>query len=99
MSALQRRLLSAVLIVGVFVVWELVCVGFGVSDLVLPRPSQVFVTLWERMPGIWPHAVQTLYTTLVGFVLGIVVGVLLGVLVVVSLLALPWLARRRAPLV
>ena len=87
MNALQRRLLSAVLIVGVFVVWELVCVGFGVSDLVLPRPSQVFVTLWERMPGIWPHAVQTLYTTLVGFVLGIVIGVLLGVLVGSSRLA------------
>ena len=37
----------------------------------LPRPSQIVATLWQRMPAIWPHAVQTLYTTLVGFALGI----------------------------
>ncbi len=39
------------------------------------------------MPAIWPHAVQTLYTTLVGFGLGIVFGVLLGALVGSSRLA------------
>jgi NitT/TauT family transport system permease protein len=39
------------------------------------------------MPAIWPHALQTLYTTLVGFALGIVAGVLLGAFVGSSKLA------------
>jgi NitT/TauT family transport system permease protein len=87
MPALKRRALSTALIIGFFVLWEGVCLGFGISDLVLPRPSQVLMTLWERLPAIWPHAVQTLYTTILGFLLGIVAGVLLGVLVGSSRLA------------
>ena len=37
----------------------------------LPEPSQIIVTLFNRLPAIWPHAVQTLYATLIGFGLGI----------------------------
>ena len=44
--------------------WEALCWLFGVSDIVLPKPSQIIVTLVERMPALWPHTVQTLYTTL-----------------------------------
>jgi NitT/TauT family transport system permease protein len=84
---LRRRLASAALIVGFFVAWEVLCLGFGVRDIVLPRPSEILLTLWQRLPAIWPHAVQTLYTTLVGFALGIVAGVLLGALVGSSRLA------------
>jgi NitT/TauT family transport system permease protein len=83
----RRRILSTVCIVGFFVVWELLCLIFNVSDIVLPRPSQILITLWTRFPAIWPHAVQTLYTTLVGFALGIVIGVLLGILIGSSRLA------------
>jgi NitT/TauT family transport system permease protein len=83
----RRRILSIVCIVGFFVVWEVLCLIFNVSDIVLPRPSQILITLWTRFPAIWPHAVQTLYTTLVGFALGIVIGVLLGILIGASRLA------------
>jgi len=87
MSTTQRKLASAALIVGVFVFWELFCLVFGISDLVLPRPSQVFATLWEKGPAIWPHAQQTLMTTLVGFACGVVIGLSLGVLIGSSKLA------------
>jgi NitT/TauT family transport system permease protein len=79
MSPLRRRLLSIALIVGFFLAWELICLAFHVSDIIVPRPSQIFVTLWERKLAIWPHAFQTLYTTLLGFALGIVLGVVIGV--------------------
>jgi len=46
----------------------------GVSDVVLPRPSQIITTLVARFPALWPHTLQTLYTTLVGFALGYVAG-------------------------
>jgi NitT/TauT family transport system permease protein len=83
----RRRILSTACIVGFFVIWELLCLIFNVSDIVLPRPSQILITLWTRFPAIWPHAVQTLYTTLVGFALGIIIGVLLGILIGSSRLA------------
>jgi NitT/TauT family transport system permease protein len=76
---MQRRVLSFALIFAFFALWEIACILGHVSDIVLPRPSQILVTLWEQAPAIWPHAVQTLYTTMVGFAFGIVIGVLVGV--------------------
>lgn len=84
---MNRRVASAALIVGFFVLWELICIAFGIKDIVLPRPSQIIYTLVTRFPAIWPHALQTLYETLVAFLLGIVLGVALGVLVGSSRLA------------
>ena len=75
----RQRLLSAGTLVGFFVLWELVCLGFGISDLILPRPSQIANVLIEKMPLLWPHAVQTLYTTFAGFVLGVLAGIVIGV--------------------
>ncbi|MGI4747595.1 MAG: ABC transporter permease [Janthinobacterium lividum] len=87
MNDAQRRLLSTTLIIGLFVLWQAICVGFHISDLILPRPSEILATLWERFPAIWPHALQTLYTTMVGFLFGIILGVLFGVIIGSSKLA------------
>jgi len=76
---LRRKLMSAAWIVGLFVLWEFLCAAFEVSDVVLPRPSQIVTTLVLRFPALWPHTLQTLYTTLVGFVLGVAIGVLIGI--------------------
>jgi NitT/TauT family transport system permease protein len=84
---LRHRAGSAALIIGFFLLWELFCWGGGISDVVLPRPSKVFLTLFLRFPAIWPHAIQTLYTTLVGFGFGIAIGVAIGVLIGSSKLA------------
>jgi NitT/TauT family transport system permease protein len=78
---LRRQLASYALIIGFFLLWEFLCVAFKVSDLVIPRPSQILVTLWNYKAALWPHTLQTLYTTMVGFALGIVIGILLGMLI------------------
>ena len=77
----RRNLLSTGALIGFFVLWELACLIFHVSDLVLPRPSQIVVVMAEKMPLLWPHVLQTLMTTLIGFALGVVGGVLIGVLI------------------
>lgn len=77
----RQRLASLSLIVAFFLLWEAFCWLGGISDIVLPKPSQIFATLVARAPALWPHTVQTLYTTLFGFSLGVLVGVALGVLV------------------
>jgi NitT/TauT family transport system permease protein len=80
----RQKAWSAGLIVLFFVAWELFCIMTGMSDLVLPRPSQVFVTLFEKFPILWPHILQTLATTMIGFVLGVGLGVVLGAIIGVS---------------
>jgi NitT/TauT family transport system permease protein len=76
---LRRKLTSTAVIVGLFVLWEFLCAAFDVSDVVLPRPSQIVTTLVLRFPALWPHTLQTLYTTLVGFALGVAIGVMIGI--------------------
>jgi NitT/TauT family transport system permease protein len=86
-DTLRTRLLSSSLIVGFFLLWEVLCILLNVSDLVLPRPSEIAVTMWDRFPVLWPHILQTLYSTLVGFGLGVTIGVTLGVIVGTSKVA------------
>ena len=87
MSPTQQKLASAALIVGVFVFWELFCLLFGISQLVLPRPSRIIAAFIEYQHAIWPHVWQTFYTTMVGFACGVVIGLGLGVLIGSSKLA------------
>ena len=58
-SELGRKFASVAFIVGLFLLWEFLCLAFHVSDVILPRPSQVFVTLWQRAPALWPHTLQS----------------------------------------
>jgi NitT/TauT family transport system permease protein len=76
-----RRFRSALLILGLFATWELLCLLFQVSDLVLPRPSQIAAALVTYFPALLPHALQTLSETIIGFVIGVLAGALLGILV------------------
>lgn len=81
------RMMSFSLIFGFFLMWEVLCVLLNVSDLVLPRPSEILVTLWVKFPILLPHILQTLYSTLTGFVLGVAIGTSLGVMVGTSKVA------------
>jgi NitT/TauT family transport system permease protein len=84
---LLQKASSGALIVLFFCGWELFCIASGMSDLVLPRPSQVVDTLIARFPILLPHILQTLATTMVGFALGVALGVLLGAIIGVSRVA------------
>ena len=85
--AAQQNLLSLMTLVGFFALWELACVAFSISSLILPKPSQIATVLITKMPLLWPHTAQTLYTTLVGFGCGVTVGIVLGMLIGSSKLA------------
>lgn len=78
---LRQKLAAALLILGFFVAWEVICLVFGVPEIVLPRPSQVMETLIARFPQLLPHVMQTLSTTLTGFVMGVTAGLVLGAIV------------------
>lgn len=86
-EVLRDNAAPVALIVGVFVLWELFCLAAGISDILLPRPTQIVAALIKYWPAIWPHTWQTLYTTLVGFAIGVVIGLMLGILIGSSKLA------------
>ena len=83
----RQRLMSAAALAAFFLLWELICRATGVSDLILPRPSQIAEVLWTKFPLLWPHTVQTLTTTLTGFALGVLAGIVIGMVIGSSKLA------------
>ena len=77
----SQRLLAAAALIGFLLMWEQSCRATSVSDLVLPRPTQIAQVLWTKWPLLWPHTVQTLYTTIAGFALGVGLGIVIGVII------------------
>lgn len=61
--------------------WEFACHAFVIPEMTLPAPSAIIKSLVQFWPLIHAEALQTLFTTLIGFALAILFGVLLGVLV------------------
>jgi NitT/TauT family transport system permease protein len=77
-----RRALSPWLVAGgICLAWEVGCRAFAVPEFVLPTPSATAGALIEYWPAIWPNALHTLYTTVIGFLFALAVGVVIGVLV------------------
>lgn len=67
--------------IGIIVVWELVVIGFGIREFVLPAPTAVFDAFMQFRGPILDHALHTLYTTVIGFAFAVAGGVILGVAV------------------
>ncbi len=82
-AARRRRRLQAwlpwMVILGMFVVWEVACRGFGIPQFILPTPSDIAASMVKWWQPLLENSWQTLMTTLVGFALAIVFGLLLGV--------------------
>lgn len=67
--------------VGLFALWEAAVWILRVPAFFLPPPSviaQAFVRFW---PAIWADSIQTLYTTLFGFILAVAFGMALGLFI------------------
>jgi NitT/TauT family transport system permease protein len=77
-NSLSNKLAPVGLLLGVIVIWEIICRALSVSDFIFPAPSQVFLALIEFFVPIMNHAYRTFWTTMAGFGISIVVGVALG---------------------
>lgn len=87
MNARQlQSLMPWMVTVGLFVVWELSCQLFKIPQFILPAPSAIWTALMQYPGAIWDNAVQTLFTTVVGFVLAIAGGLLIGLAIGASTL-------------
>ncbi|MCC6778886.1 MAG: ABC transporter permease [Hyphomicrobiales bacterium] len=85
--------LFAVLIVGA---WELACRGFGVSDLILPAPSQVLVALYQGfrsgqfLTGLWATSTAVVLGFLVSATGAFLLGTLISQIRLVEVMVFPY---------
>ncbi len=75
-----RRALPWIVIIAIFVVWEIVVRAFNIEQFVLPAPTAIFASGWEWRAEMLDNAWQTFMTTAVGFLLAVIVGLIGGVL-------------------
>ena len=80
-KTLSIRLAPFVFTLGFFILWELICRVFKVSNFILPAPSTVFAAMHQYAWPLARNAMHTLWMTLVGFGLSIIFGLLIGLLV------------------
>src|SRR5438477_3720508 len=76
-----RHILPWMVIIGIFVIWEVVVRAFEIEQFVLPAPSAIFASGWEWREPILVNAWQTFMTTVIGFLLAVLVGLLAGIAV------------------
>nr|WP_209740656.1 ABC transporter permease [Aureimonas populi] len=67
--------------IGLFVLWEAAVRLFAMPVYILPAPSAIFGAIVRYWPAIWTNSLQTLFTTVAGFLLAVVFGLGLGLLV------------------
>lgn len=61
--------------------WEAACRVFRISEFIFPSPVGIVLSLYEFAGPITNHALQTFWTTMVGFAIGVFVGTLLGFII------------------
>src|SRR5947209_6137926 len=82
----RKQLTPIVSTLLLFVVWQTACWMFRIPTFILPTPIESIAALVENWSGIWPNALHTLVTTLIGFGAAVIVGIVLGIAVGTSAL-------------
>tara|TARA_R110002020_G_scaffold2200_20_gene10255 strand:+ start:2916 stop:3734 length:819 start_codon:yes stop_codon:yes gene_type:complete len=67
--------------IALFLVWEIAVRSMGISQAVLPAPSRIAEAIVQYWSPIWKNSLQTLYTTVLGFLIAVVAGLGLGLFV------------------
>jgi NitT/TauT family transport system permease protein len=85
MTELQREVLKHAMpwlvMAALLVVWQIACIVFDVPEIILPKPTKIFAVFYERFDILLRFCLETLWTTVIGFLLAIAGGLLLGLAV------------------
>ena len=82
-AARRRRRLQVMLpwlvILGMFLLWEICVWVGGVPEFILPAPSSIAMSMVKWWRPLLENSAQTLMTTVIGFAFAIVFGLAIGV--------------------
>ena len=67
--------------IALFAIWEVMVRAMGISQTILPAPSRIAEAMVQYWSPIWKNSVQTLYTTVLGFLIAVVAGLGLGLFI------------------
>lgn len=70
--------------VVLIVLWEVVCILFSISEVILPKPSAIVFELYENFGWYMLNSYYTVLITLAGFLISAILGVLIAVALVTS---------------
>lgn len=69
---------------GLLAFWEIAVRALHIRSIILPPPSEIVVTVFDRSDLLMTHLWPSLYLTVLGFALSVVGGILVAVLVTYS---------------
>src|SRR5690606_14916875 len=81
---LSDMLPMIVVVSGFLVIWELACRYFEVGVYLLPKPTEIIVSIYENAGYLFNHLLYTLGATVAGFALAVGIGVALAIAIVYS---------------
>src|SRR6266849_9658083 len=74
-----RNVLPWIVIIAIFLLWEITVRAFDIEQFVLPAPTAIFASGWQWRAEMLDNAWQTFMTTAVGFLFAVIFGLLGGV--------------------
>jgi NitT/TauT family transport system permease protein len=74
----RQQMMPWLITIVLLILWEVLTRASGVSNVVLPPPSEIMQSMIRYHEIIAQHALQTLVTTVVGFALALVAGIVIG---------------------
>jgi NitT/TauT family transport system permease protein len=66
------------------ILWEIAVRALGIRSIILPPPSEIFVTMIARYDLLFANLWPSLYLTVLGFALAVVGGVLVAIVITYS---------------
>ncbi len=75
-----QRLVPALFLIGLLIIWELACKIFSIPLYVLPSPVQVIQSLISESAILSHHAAVTVMEAAVGIILSLILAIVLGIL-------------------
>ncbi|MBU1307173.1 MAG: ABC transporter permease [Alphaproteobacteria bacterium] len=67
--------------IALFAIWEIVVRSLGIAPTILPAPSRIAEAIVQYWSPIWKNSLQTLYTTVLGFLIAVVTALGLGLFI------------------
>lgn len=80
----ERSRQALLTLIAILALWEIAVRAFGVRDFLLPAPSKIFVKFLDQPGYLLLQTLDTLRTTMYGFVLAVVLGVAAAIGIVYS---------------
>ena len=75
---LERNLIMVLILLGLFLLWELACTWSQVPSYVLPKPSKIFLTLGQNLGPLLEHSWVTLLESFIGILISVALAIFLA---------------------